>query len=75
MNRNAIFLEQCYQRAEYYIWSALRGHCLPGGDPLTGRPRGRYEFPSSCGESLAAYKAMGRYWLEQLRQRREGGAR
>ncbi|MFW6083742.1 MAG: hypothetical protein ACODAA_00840 [Gemmatimonadota bacterium] len=53
-------------RAAYYRWSALRGHTLPGGDPVTGRPR------SNCGalhrrESRAAYLAMARHWLARAR--------
>ena len=49
--------------AEYYIWQALRGGRLPGGNPISGKPRAKRSDPGDYGESLAAYKAMGRYWL------------
>jgi len=50
-------------RAEYYAWCALRGHRLPGSDPINGAPReprkALWPWQSdSKGESQAAYKAM-----------------
>lgn len=57
-------------RAHYYTWCALRGHRLPGNDPINGAPRqpraSNWPFQSdSKGESLAAYKAMAVYWINR----------
>lgn len=53
-------------RAHYYTWCALRGHTLPGNDPITGKPRGRAwrEFWDRK-ESTIAYIALARYWVQQ----------
>lgn len=58
------------ERAHYYTWCALRGHRLPGNDPITGAPRqpkaSQWPFQGdSKGESLVAYKAMAKYWLDR----------
>jgi hypothetical protein len=62
-------------RAEFYLWNALRGHSLPGNDPFTGRARsasGYHEWSAvSKAESLVAYKAMARAMLNLSRNLRE----
>ena len=46
-------------RAAYYLWAALRGHALPGNDPITGMPRKSTD--ETCrAEGRAAYKALYR---------------
>ncbi len=68
------YWEECYQRASYYLWCGLRGHILTGNDPLSGAPRTRDAWmPHFRNESRTAYKALARFWLEQLRNRRERG--
>jgi hypothetical protein len=69
--------EECFQRASYYLWSALRGQIIAGNDPLTGTPRAERAFlaPQFRDESRAAYKALARFWLERLRTSRERGRR
>ena len=71
---NSRFQQEAYwdmlNKAEYYAWCALRGHRLPGNDPLTGAPRqpkaSQWPWQSdSKGESIAAYAAMARYWLKR----------
>lgn len=73
--RESQYWEECYQRASYYLWSALRGHVIAGNDPLTGWPRA-HAYPFPCrDESRVAYKALARFWLERLRKARERGRR
>ena len=59
-------------KAEYYTWCALRDHALPGGDPITGQNRDRWNRRvqwlaggAHTGESREAYKAMARYWIKE----------
>jgi hypothetical protein len=45
------------ERAAYYLWAALRGHALPGHDPISGRERSAMNAADRA-ESRAAYKAL-----------------
>ena len=61
-------------KAEYYAWCALRGHTLPGNDPLRGNERKRtvlhfYDSRLSK-ESQVAYCAMSRYWINTAKEYR-----
>lgn len=61
--------EEALFRATYYRWVAGKGGALPGGDPVTGRPRSHFSL-SDVAESRAAYLAMARHWLAIARERR-----
>lgn len=59
---------EAYNRANYYLWCALRGHNLPGNDPISGRSRAGWRAYGA--EGRVAYKALARYWLAELRRMR-----
>ncbi len=60
-------------RATYYRWCAAKGFPLPGGDPVTGEPRGRFFGPHGRREARVAYLALARFWLDTARACRPVG--
>lgn len=59
-------------KAHYYLWSAIRGHVLSGGDPITGKPpQKRFHDPLAREEGRAAHKALCRFWLDRAAAIRE----
>ncbi len=45
------------ERASFYLWCALRGHTIPGNDPITGRKRSRFN-PENLLDSREVYKLL-----------------
>ena len=76
--RSKLYREQYHHaqfKAGYYRWCASRSDSqLLGGDPVTGRPRSRWNHHDTM-EGKAAYKAMTRYWHCIARAMREATAR
>lgn len=76
MNNIKPWLRKAYTeaifRANFYSWMARRGEPLPGGDPVSGKPRSSQRFTAwgrEFGqEGRAAYKAMARFWLQKARE-------
>lgn len=61
------------RKAEFYRWCAIRGHTVPGNDPLTGRPMADGPLShENRAASREAYKAMARYHLDRARALRTG---
>ena len=58
------------ERAAYYRWESARRCSLPGGDPISGRPR-TTASRLDCDEGRAAYRAMARVALEHAKRLRE----
>jgi hypothetical protein len=65
---------QTVRRAAYYRWAAQRGHTLPGGDPISGRPRSIHDV-NARQDSRVAYLAMARRQLELAAFQRASGDR
>ena len=63
------------QLAEYYRWCALRGHLLPGNDPITGESRDnqtwRYSHRITESAHRKAHIAMARRYLHAARCTRQ----
>lgn len=60
------------ERAEYYVWAALRGQALPGNDPQTGRPKRALDHTHRS-EGRVAYMALAKHTLERARRVRVNG--
>lgn len=59
--------ERLFFLATFYAWNARRGHVLPGGDPLTGRPASIWD-PAAVRLARAGYAAMAREAFAMARE-------
>jgi hypothetical protein len=65
MKLRGMFLQlymDAIQRAEYYRWAAMKGHAMPGNDPLTGQSKTGFMSKWSA-EGIAVNKTLAKFWL------------